>query len=70
MKFVTALPCAFSNSVFSCAILMTVFVHIISHLHKPVLFNLVTAQSPSEERVTHVISVITYAPLPLMQVFF
>ena len=37
------------QSVFSSAILMTVFSHIISHLHKPVLFNLETVQSPSKD---------------------
>ena len=69
LKFVTALPCAFSNSVFSSAILMMVFFNIISHLLKPFLFNLVTVQSRSEVLVAHVISVITYALLPLIQFF-
>ena len=60
---------AFSNSVFSSAIHMTVFFHIISHLHKPFLLNLITVQSRSQELVAHVISVLTCAPLPLMQIF-
>ena len=48
MKSESASPCGFSNSVFSSVIRpLTVFFHIISHLHKIVLFNLITLQSSS-----------------------
>ena len=46
MKSESASPCAFSNSEFSSVISsLTVFFHIIFHLHKIVLFNLIALQS-------------------------